>query len=84
MTLRIGVIGTGAIGRDHARRINQVLSGARITALSDVNLDSARAIQADIAPEAPIAGTGLRVVDAWRAHADFGSDAEVVEIEGAA
>ena len=27
MTVRIGVIGTGAIGRDHARRINQVLSG---------------------------------------------------------
>ena len=28
MTIRIGVIGTGAIGRDHARRINQVLAGA--------------------------------------------------------
>lgn len=62
MTLRIGVIGTGAIGRDHARRINQVLSGARITALSDVNLDSARAIQADIAPEAEIFATGEALI----------------------
>ncbi len=52
MTLRIGVIGTGAIGRDHARRINQVLSGAKITALSDVNAAGAKAVQADIAPDA--------------------------------
>ncbi len=49
MTLRIGVIGTGAIGRDHSRRINQVLTGARITALSDVNLEGARATQAAVA-----------------------------------
>ena len=62
MTLRIGVIGTGAIGRDHARRINQVLAGARITALSDVNLDSARAVQADIAPDAEIYLTGEDLV----------------------
>ena len=62
MTVRIGVIGTGAIGRDHARRINQVLAGARITALSDVNLDSARAVQADIAPDAEIYLTGEDLV----------------------
>ena len=62
MTVRIGVIGTGAIGRDHARRINQVLAGARITALSDVNLDSARAVQADIAPDAEIYLTGEELV----------------------
>ncbi len=37
MTVRIGVIGTGAIGRDHARRINQVLSGGTINALSAVH-----------------------------------------------
>ena len=43
MTVRIGVIGTGAIGRDHARRINQVLGGAAIVALSDVNSASAEA-----------------------------------------
>ena len=62
MTLRIGVIGTGAIGRDHARRINQVLAGARITALTDVNLDSARSVQADIAPDAVIYLTGEELV----------------------
>ncbi|MBL9058567.1 MAG: Gfo/Idh/MocA family oxidoreductase [Mangrovicoccus sp.] len=62
MTVRIGVIGTGAIGRDHARRINQVLAGARITALTDVNLETARSVQADIAPEAQIFATGEDLV----------------------
>lgn len=62
MTVRIGVIGTGAIGRDHARRINQVLAGARITALTDVNLETARSVQADIAPDAEICQTGEDLV----------------------
>lgn len=34
--LRIGVIGCGAIGRDHIRRINTSIQGARVTAVSDV------------------------------------------------
>jgi myo-inositol 2-dehydrogenase / D-chiro-inositol 1-dehydrogenase len=58
MSLRIGVIGTGAIGRDHARRINRVLAGASITALSDVNLDGAKAVKSDIAPDAEIFAKG--------------------------
>lgn len=62
MSLRIGVIGTGAIGRDHSRRINQVLTGARITALSDVNLDGARAVKADTAPDAEIFAKGEDLV----------------------
>ncbi len=62
MSLRIGVIGTGAIGRDHSRRINQVLTGARITALSDVNLDGAKAVKADIAPDAEIFAKGEDLV----------------------
>lgn len=33
---------------------------------------------ADIAPDAPIAGAGRTVMEAWRGHADFGSTAEVV------
>ncbi|MEF9605080.1 Gfo/Idh/MocA family oxidoreductase, partial [Paracoccus sp. PXZ] len=43
MTLKIGVIGTGAIGQDHTRRINQVLAGAKVTALNDVNRANAEA-----------------------------------------
>ncbi len=36
MTLGIGVIGTGMIGRDHARRIEKTLTGGRIVAVNDV------------------------------------------------
>lgn len=63
MTVRIGVIGTGAIGRDHARRINQVLGGAKIVALSDVNRASAEAVRKDFAPDAMIFETGEALID---------------------
>jgi len=62
MSVRIGVIGTGAIGRDHARRINQVLTGASITALSDVNPEGAKATQAAVAPDATILATGEELI----------------------
>ena len=62
MTVRIGVIGTGAIGRDHARRINQVLAGGEIVALSDVNRVSAEKVKAEIAPEAEIFETGEALI----------------------
>ncbi len=62
MTIKIGVIGTGAIGRDHARRINQVLAGGKIVALSDVNRASAEAVKADIAPDAVIYATGEELI----------------------
>ncbi|AIF52704.1 Gfo/Idh/MocA family protein [Pelosinus sp. UFO1] len=44
MTLRIGVIGTGAIGEDHIRRITNTLSGAKIVAVTDVNTEQAKAV----------------------------------------
>lgn len=62
MTVRIGVIGTGAIGRDHARRINKVLGGAKVVALSDVNRASAEAVRNDIAPDAEIFATGEELI----------------------
>ena len=37
MTLRVGVIGTGMIGQDHIRRLTQVLSGARVVAVTDID-----------------------------------------------
>ncbi|MBR0799490.1 Gfo/Idh/MocA family oxidoreductase [Bradyrhizobium jicamae] len=64
MTVRIGIIGTGAIGRDHARRIKQVLAGGRIVALTDVNRSLARAVRADIAPDAAIYATGEELIAA--------------------
>ncbi|MEH7747317.1 Gfo/Idh/MocA family oxidoreductase [Neobacillus drentensis] len=42
MTLRFGVVGTGAIGREHINRITNKLSGGKIVAVTDVNLESAK------------------------------------------
>ncbi len=42
--LKIGVIGTGMIGQDHIRRISEVLSGAVVTAVTDVDKSRADAV----------------------------------------
>ena len=42
MNLRFGVVGTGAIGREHIDRITNSLSGGKVVAVTDVNQDSAK------------------------------------------
>ncbi|WP_099352551.1 Gfo/Idh/MocA family protein [Fredinandcohnia onubensis] len=42
MTLRFGVVGTGAIGREHINRITNKLSNGKIVAVTDVNQESAK------------------------------------------
>lgn len=42
MTLKFGVIGTGAIGREHIKRITNSLAGGKIVAVTDMNLESAK------------------------------------------
>jgi myo-inositol 2-dehydrogenase/D-chiro-inositol 1-dehydrogenase len=64
MTVKIGVIGTGAIGRDHARRIESVLAGGKITALSDVNRANAEAVKAEVSQDAEIFETGEELIAA--------------------
>jgi len=44
MVLRVGVIGTGAIGQDHIHRITNVLSGAEVVAVTDINHEQANAV----------------------------------------
>ena len=43
MTLKIGLIGTGMIGQDHLRRLTQVLSGATVVAVNDMERARAQA-----------------------------------------
>lgn len=41
MALKIGIVGTGMIGQDHIRRLTQVLSGANVVAVSDIDRNRA-------------------------------------------
>jgi myo-inositol 2-dehydrogenase/D-chiro-inositol 1-dehydrogenase len=62
MTLNVGVIGVGMIGQDHIRRITHVVSGARISAVTDVDFDRAKAVAADL-PAAKALQTGQELID---------------------
>ena len=42
MSLQIGIIGIGAIGQDHLRRITLTLSGAKVVAVTDINPQQAK------------------------------------------
>lgn len=64
MTLRIGVIGTGAIGQEHIRRITNTLSGGKIVAVTDVNAESAKAIVKNENLDAKIYENGHDVINA--------------------
>lgn len=41
-TLQVAVVGTGKMGADHVRRVQEVISGARVTALVDVDAERAK------------------------------------------
>lgn len=75
MTLRVGVIGTGMIGQDHIRRITEVLSGADVTAVTDVNADVAQQVAARL-KNASVHTTGQDLI------ADENVDAVLVASSG--
>ncbi|MFI5937965.1 Gfo/Idh/MocA family oxidoreductase [Actinoplanes sp. NPDC051494] len=69
--VRIGLIGTGAIGQDHLRRMTRVLAGATVTAITDVDAEVAKRV-AEGLPGATVHATGEDLV------ADPAVDAVVV------
>lgn len=63
MTLRLGVIGTGAIGQEHIRRCSKVLQGAKVVAVSDINVDGAKAALQRLGLEAAVYADGHDVIN---------------------
>jgi myo-inositol 2-dehydrogenase/D-chiro-inositol 1-dehydrogenase len=59
MELKIGVIGTGAIGRDHINRVMTKLQGAKVVAVSDINADGARKVAEQYGAKFYASGEGL-------------------------
>lgn len=62
MTLKLGVIGTGAIGQEHIRRCNNVLQGARVVAVSDINVEGAQAALQRLNSDAQVCKDGYEVI----------------------
>ncbi len=53
--LRVGVIGTGVMGADHARTLHRTIGGATVCAVTDVDRSRAAALAAEL--------DGIRVLD---------------------
>ena len=57
--LKVGVIGTGMIGKDHIRRMTQVLAGVQVTAVTDVDAAAAQAVGASVGATVHASGEEL-------------------------
>ncbi|HXH03654.1 MAG TPA: Gfo/Idh/MocA family oxidoreductase [Candidatus Competibacteraceae bacterium] len=64
MALKIGVIGTGAIGQEHVHRITHKLIGARVVALNDINKEQAQAVARKEGLDAKVYETGEDLINA--------------------
>ncbi|GAC1038602.1 Gfo/Idh/MocA family oxidoreductase [Pseudomonas sp. No.117] len=64
MTLNIGVIGTGAIGREHIRRLSHTLLGSRVVAVTDINAEQATRVVQELGIAAEVYPDGHALIAA--------------------
>ncbi|OKI04586.1 inositol 2-dehydrogenase [Streptomyces sp. CB02923] len=76
-TLGVAVIGTGRMGADHVRRIDDVISGARVAAVVDIEAERVKRVAHGIEGCTPY-------TDPAAAMADPGVDAVLIASPGAA
>jgi myo-inositol 2-dehydrogenase / D-chiro-inositol 1-dehydrogenase len=48
MTVRVGVVGVGVMGADHARKLAKMVSGSEVVAVTDVDAGVSRALAAEL------------------------------------
>src|SRR5690242_15857266 len=70
MTVRVGVIGVGVMGADHARKLARVVSGSDLVAVTDFNTEVAGVVAAEL--DAKVAPDGQALI------ADADVDAVVI------
>src|SRR5450631_1426904 len=63
MSVRVGIIGVGMIGVDHARRLTQTLGGVGVVTVTDVDGARAKAL-AESLPAARVHATGEELIAA--------------------
>lgn len=61
MTIRVGVIGTGGIGTDHALKLAHVISGSTVSAVTDINRARAQEVAAQVGG-ARVFGDGFELI----------------------
>lgn len=64
MTVRFGVVGCGAIGQEHIRRITNTLSGGKIVAVNDINADNAKSVVRNLGIDARVYEDGHDLIHA--------------------
>lgn len=61
MTVRVGVVGVGVMGADHARKLSRVVSGADVVAVSDFDGDVAGRLAAELG--ARVVSDGISLIE---------------------